>query len=525
MSNTYTWNAEQQQAIDNTLFKKSFCLIGAAGTGKTTTLKGAVTAAMEAHRIPPLDASTKHLSAGAPGVALLSYTRRAVRNIAKQMPEFLKPHCLTFHKVLEFEPEYYEEENDEGRIVNKMRFAPQRHRDNPLPRTLSLVIVDEASMTSTDLFALFLAALPDPSSVQFIFLGDLNQLPPVYGQPVLGLKLLELPVVELTRVYRQALESPIISLALGVKDNNFATFNKDAETLWGAPRHWNAKEVTERISLNAPGRGKVTLVPWKKDFEAEVALKAVAGKIPQWVEEGFYDPEEDLMLCPWNLSFGTIELNKHIADTLAKRRNAKVWEIIAGFNKHYLAVGDRLMVEKQDALILDIYKNPKYLGVHPQMPSESLNRWGVNESGEKQVDIDTDVDIDELLAAHDATQIEDRTAQCSHIIKIRMIDTDEIVLLDKAAQLNNSSLGYAITVHKAQGSECRKVFFLTAGCHSAMLFRELVYTAITRAAEELVILMQPTMLARAAKRPRIKGDTLAAKLDFFRSRNQERIGD
>ncbi len=520
---TMQWNTEQQLAINNTLFKKSFCLIGAAGTGKTTTLKGAVTAAMEAHRIPPLDASTKHLSAGAPGVVLLSYTRRAVRNIAKQMPEFLKPHCLTLHKVLEFEPEYYEEENEEGRLVNKMRFAPQRHRDNPLPRTLTLVIVDEASMTSTDLFALFLAALPDPGNVQFIFLGDLNQLPPVYGQPVLGLKLLELPVVELTRVYRQALESPIISLALAVKDNNFATFNKDAETLWGAPRHWDAKKVTDRISLNAPGRGKVTIVPWKKDFDAEVALKAVASKLPEWVDQGFYDPEEDLMLCPWNLSFGTNELNKHIAQILGKRRDARVWEVIAGFNKMYLAVGDRLMVEKQDAIILDIYKNPKYMGMHPQAASENLNRWGVREDGKREVEIDTEADIDELLAAFDANQVEDRTAQASHIIKVRMIDTEEIVHLDKAAQLNASSLGYAMTVHKAQGSECRKVFFITAGCHSAMLFRELVYTGITRAAEELVILMQPTMLARAASRPRIKGDTLAAKLEFFRSRNQEKI--
>ena len=181
------------------------------------------------------------------------------------------------------------------------------------------------------------------------------------------------------------------------------------------------------------------------------------------------------------------------------------------------------MVEKQDAMILEIYKNPKYMGVHPQAPSIHLNRWGVREDGVREIDMDDAADVDDLLAAFDARQVEDRTSQCSHIIKVRIIDTDEIVYLDKAVQLNNSSLGYAMTVHKAQGSECRKVFFLTAGCHSAMLFRELVYTAITRAAEELVILCQPSMLARAGNRARIKGDTLAAKLEFFKSRSQERI--
>ena len=52
--------------------------------------------------------------------------------------------------------------------------------------------------------------------------------------------------------------------------------------------------------------------------------------------------------------------------------------------------------------------------------------------------------------------------------------------------------------------------------------RELIYTAITRAAEELYIILPPKMLARSAAKPRIKGDTLAAKLEFFSSRLQEK---
>ena len=56
-----------------------------------------------------------------------------------------------------------------------------------------------------------------------------------------------------------------------------------------------------------------------------------------------------------------------------------------------------------------------------------------------------------------------------------------------------------------------------------MLMRELVYTAVTRAAEELYIVMSPEMLNTAAKRPRIKGNTLAAKLAWYQSKMDERM--
>ena len=50
-------------------------------------------------------------------------------------------------------------------------------------------------------------------------------------------------------------------------------------------------------------------------------------------------------------------------------------------------------------------------------------------------------------------------------------------------------LAYALTVHKAQGSEFRKVFvILPKNCR--MLSRELVYTALTRSREQLVLLIE-----------------------------------
>ena len=529
----WNWNTEQSQAIENGVVGKSFVLIGAAGTGKTTTLRGLLKAKLEKHAIPMLKTGTQHLAVGTPGIVLLSYTRRAVRNIARQMPAELKSHCLTIHRVLEFAPEIYYEPNEQGLETKKMRFAPQRHEANPLPEELRTVVIDESSMVSIDLMEMFLAALPNKHGVQFIFLGDLNQLPPVYGQAVLGRELLRLPIVELTQVYRQALESPIIALALAVKNNNFSQFNRDTVDLWtgdkfkdpvtGKPKYmaFDAKEIREKITLERPGRGKVTLHPWKTKTETEVGLAFLQGQVKAWIDQGVYGPDEDMILCPWNESFGTMELNKAVADKLAKKKDLLVHEVIAGFKKYYFAEGDKLLVDKQEAIIYEIHTNPKYLGKRPVAASKTLDRWGNDTAKQQNLADYADMDIDELLS--DLADIEERTAQASHILKVRFLDSGEEDFISTASVINASTFGYAMTVHKAQGSECRKVFFLTHYCHSAMLFRELVYTAITRAAEELYIVMSPMMLEKAAKSPRIKGDTLKAKLEFYQQRLKERL--
>ena len=58
-------------------------------------------------------------------------------------------------------------------------------------------------------------------------------------------------------------------------------------------------------------------------------------------------------------------------------------------------------------------------------------------------------------------------------------------------------LGYALTVHKAQGSEFDTVFMVLPKSHH-LVTRELIYTALTRQKGKIVILMEgtPTDLQR-----------------------------
>jgi exodeoxyribonuclease V alpha subunit len=57
---------------------------------------------------------------------------------------------------------------------------------------------------------------------------------------------------------------------------------------------------------------------------------------------------------------------------------------------------------------------------------------------------------------------------------------DRLILFNKE-DLSELSLAYAVTIHKSQGSEFKAVIIPVVGQHFNMLFRNLVYTALTRA--------------------------------------------
>lgn len=523
-----TYNERQQLAIQYALEGKSFCLIGAAGTGKTTGLNGALGALLSSGIIPALSESTKHLHKGQPGVVCISYTRRAVRQMAKNVPKNVP--TLTGHKLLEFEPVYYEIERPDGTLAKTMRFEPQRSNARPLPSDIRTIIIDEASMFSIDLYDLLLDAIHH--GIQIILLGDLHQLPPVYGQSVLAAKLTEWPVVELTEVYRQALESPIIQLATAIKDG----------------RGW---PVTAKTTISSPdGKSTVTINPWKSELRGcddgapstlPTALDGFKGFCDAMIRADEFDEEEDIILMPYNKACGTLELNKHIANTLGKKRGAIVWHVIAGYENHYLAVGDRVLYEKQDCVIIDIAPNPTYTGKQTNEPGKSLTRWGHYEDDAERkhnsaYEDARSINVETILAQMSMVgEDDDKFNQASHIIQLVSVELyedwkqqGEIAVkpfsVKETGAINQMLFAYALTVHKSQGSEWRRVFLFLHRSHHAMCSRELIYTAITRAREELYIICEPDRprrpgtLTKAAQSPRIIGDTLEAKIKWLQNK-------
>ena len=521
-----TFNPEQKAAIELGLQGKSFIINGAAGTGKTTVTQELIKLVQRAGHMMPITAKTKHLNAEAPGIAICGYTNKAVDNIRKRLPLHLQAHCITIHKLVEYGPVYYEVPSEDGGIRTTMRFEPSRNGANPLPH-ISTIIFEESSMIGTELHTEVLNALPFPSRTQFIYLGDLNQLPPVFGPSILGFKLAELQTVELTHVYRQALESPIISLATAVRTNAQLTksFKRPVHN-WEDPSYDQSAlpwKLTEKVTVDRGEHGKLTLHPWKKRVAAESALHMMKQFIPASINSGAYDPEKDMILCPFNKSFGTIELNNIIADYLTKQRGEITHEVIARYNKTYWAVGDRVLVDRHEAIITEIYPTPGYYGKAPALASKTLNRWGVDSESPVAPTLQT---ADEVLAALDALAGADDDAKnlASHTIKVHIPDLDREEILNTAGEINNMLFGYCLTVHKSQGSEWQRVFLFLHNTHATMLSRELLYTAITRAKHELYIICEGDMgtysnsLIKGAERPIIPGTTLPEKIAYFREK-------
>ena len=474
------WNDQQMQAIELSETNKSFCLIGAAGTGKTTTVKEIIRRKID----QICEKLGKNVSELNNEIALVSFTRRAVRNIAKAVDSIGAKHfCKTAHSFLEYCPEQEEYIDELGMPKTRMCFKPQRTLHNMSLETL-LVVVDEASMLSySHLYKELYEACPN---AVFIFIGDLNQLPPVFGDAVLGFKLAELPVVELVHVYRQAMESPIIAF-------------QHHYTLKG--KKVMESQLEEYAQKSTPESG-LEFRPFKLEVEPDDMCNAVANLMRKLMAEGSYDPTQDVFLCPYNKAFGTIGINSYFSEYLSIANGSTVWEVICGREKKYLAVGDFILHEKEEYLIDKIEHNDHYFGEKPKQESVNLSRWGFYR-GEGVAAFESheepEWDFENMLAMTDGDSEDKESAsmKASHKITITSTVTGKTEVLTSASAVRNLEFGYCMTVHKSQGSEWRRVWLILHRQHAKMLSREILYTGMTRAREKLTVLYsKPTAIGR-----------------------------
>ena len=63
-------------------------------------------------------------------------------------------------------------------------------------------------------------------------------------------------------------------------------------------------------------------------------------------------------------------------------------------------------------------------------------------------------------------------------------------------------MAYAMTVHKAQGSEYRGVIFVSVPCAPGLQVRGVLYTAITRARELLILVGDDVTIGKMAENDR-----------------------
>lgn len=489
-SNIKIWasaNEKQRQAVMLALSNKDMCLVGCAGTGKTSIVNCIIENLLSAN-------DEAHIFVGA-------YTNTATNNIANSLSIENRKHsrvkACTIHKLLEFAPEIY---YDPILSRKRFRFSPQRDASNKIEQ--NILIIEEATLISLDLWKLLYNA--SDRGIQIILLGDLNQLQPVFGPSILNYALLQLPAIELTQVYRQKDDSPILAMAQDIIQGRLSNINAT-----------NNQSSLSCILYKAP-----SLVP----------LLKLRNNLPRLINtliaEGKYDPTEDIILSPYNKQeLGTIELNKIVATIRDSTVQNEVYEVITGYDKEYYAVGDLVVYNKERAIITSISSNSSYIGMRAQEPSVHLTRWGTREDHLDEAFIEHDtlailqdsmnydqIDLDTLLTEETSRRV------ASHVIEI-VFSNGEPKKLENCSDLAPTilSLAYATTVHRSQGLEWNRVIFILHQSHAILLTRELLYTGVTRAKKDLILIAQESTLLKAVKNQRVKGNTLKEKIASFNS--------
>ena len=423
-ANGICFDEKQRTAIETAVNKGLLILTGGPGTGKTTTVKGMI-ALMKNHGL---------------NVALAAPTGRA----AKRMSELTGCEAKTLHRLLEAE---YRE--------NKSTFDFARNRKNPLEA--DAVIIDELSMVDVFMFSALLDALPLHS--RLILVGDKDQLPPVGAGNVLAdlRKSGLIPVVELDKIFRQAMKSRIVTNA-----------------------HLVVKGEMPVIDDNSP-ESDFFLVRENSQYSASSKIAdLVTRRIPS--AYGF-DPVKDIqVLCPSRMGeLGSQNINHLLQKKLNPPQKEKNEITVKGYT---LREGDKVMQIKNN------YDVPWF--------KSSENGMGV---------FNGDVGV--------LTRI-DKT---SNIINVVFEDKEAMY---SAANVQELELAYAITVHKSQGSEFDAVVMPVLSTPPKLAYRNLFYTALTRAKKLLVLCGNKETVADMVKNDK-KSRRYSALLHFLTVDNGNRL--
>ena len=194
-----------KQAIDS----KVMVLTGGPGTGKTTTTQGIIAA---------------YKAAGL-RILLAAPTGRA----SKRMSEATGMEAKTIHRLLEYNPQDGYKRNDE----------------NPLEG--DALIVDECSMIDIILMYNLMKAIPE--HMRLVMVGDIDQLPRVGAGNVLRdiIESEKIPVIRLTRIFRQAQSSRIVMSAHAINQGRFPDISNGMNTDFFFIKKDDPEQVADEI--------------------------------------------------------------------------------------------------------------------------------------------------------------------------------------------------------------------------------------------------------------------------------------
>lgn len=380
------YEEQQRRAMIEAVATGTLILTGGPGTGKTTTLRGIITL----------------LESMGETVAIAAPTGRAAKRIAQLTGHDAK----TLHRLLEVKWD----DSD----------SPVFDRNERNPLEADAIVVDEMSMVDVLLFESLLRAVK--TGCRLILVGDTDQLPAVGAGCVLQ-DLIDsgtVPVVRLTQVFRQALESRIV---------------------------YNAHRIVGGQPMELDNKGDCFFLPRVSAAEVNrTVIDLCHHRLPD--AYGYTHLEGIQVLCPGRKGeIGTGEINRRLQETLNPPDKKKAEITVEGVT---LRVGDKVMHNRNN---YDI----------PWMRDDGENGSGI---------FNGDIGILEEIRLRE------------DILTVRYDDRVATYTKQDAQDLE---LAYAITVHKSQGSEFDAVVLPLFRNTAHLCYRNLLYTAVTRAKKLLIL--------------------------------------
>ncbi|MCI5113265.1 MAG: recombinase RecD [Candidatus Electrothrix sp. AX1] len=463
---------EQAAAVQSIAGCQCAILTGGPGCGKTTTTKVLVAL----------------LRAMGRSVLLAAPTGRA----AQRMGEVIGMEAKTIHRLLEFQGTGF-----------------KRNEENPLQT--DVLIVDECSMLDISLTASLLKAVGNDTAV--LFIGDADQLPSVGAGNVLRDMIASerIPTCTLQTIFRQARESRIITYSHQINQGQTPRIDSPFKQ----PTIWQEKDCFF-IDSDEATQAQLQFIARTKQHVQTIEEREQAGDDPFAFETE--SPESSYQAFELPEQFQHVNLQALVTAEGPAGELAAVAKKVHPWSSLYYGLTAVDVVQR-------LYTEwiPKYCGPNCEMQvlspmiRGSLGTASLNKTLQQAVNPGQQGKA-EIMVGERVFRVGDRVIHRRNNYDLGVFNGDigRITAVQNEAmtmqvcffpdqrkveyqreQITELELAYAITIHKSQGSEFEVVILPVLTQHFRMLFRNLIYTGLTRARKLAVFVGTRKALAMA----------------------------
>jgi ATP-dependent exoDNAse (exonuclease V) alpha subunit len=448
---------EKAEALAKLYEGRTSVLCGRAGTGKTSVLK------VFLKGLEQLEGKKPILLLAPTGKARVRLMERTGRDDA-----------LTIHQFLMH-----------NSWINKSNFALKLKGGEQ--KAKPTVIIDEASMISMDLLGVLFRALDMNQVKRLILVGDPNQLPPIgpgraFVDIIAWLEADDQRKKYLARLTERARHEDHESQALQLAD----CYLRDDSTL-------GADEMLSRVARQDVG-GDLEVCYWHDVRQLETQLAMSMKK-----HLGLTDDKKSYI--PFNASLG-------ITGDEKDPRQAERWQILCPVrNEEYGTneINRKIQAKYRTGLLITTKSFGDQEIVWTDKVMQVFNRRMRAWPQDTGMDYVANGEIGLVVNTHKEPASLD----------VGFSTQPDVTYRYYAGQVNeNLELAYALTVHKAQGSDFETVF-LVLPKQAATLSREMLYTGLTRFRKRMVLLIEKDTAVLEEQRNPGCSDTLLRNTNIF----------